>query len=149
MSKIQEIKDAQLAARKSRDSQTATLLTTIIGEAEMIGKTAGNRESTDAEVLQVLKKFEKNQIENVKFYTERNMPSAVAESKFEIEVINRFLPPKLTDIQVQKDIGALIHQMGLTKEQKSLGKIVPLLKETYGDQFDGQQVSAMFKQMIQ
>ena len=59
MSLIIEIKSAQLAARKARDSFTASSLTTLIGEAEMVGKNAG-REVTDAEVVAVLKKFVKN-----------------------------------------------------------------------------------------
>ena len=57
MSKLQEIKAAQLTARKERNTFKASLLTTLIGEAEMVGKSAGNRPSTDEEVLQVLNMY--------------------------------------------------------------------------------------------
>jgi uncharacterized protein YqeY len=145
---LQRIKAAQLAARKAHDDVRKTLLTTIIGEAEMVGKSAGNRESTDVEVLQVLKKFEKNQIENQKIYIDRRLPEAVAEAEFEIEVIRSFLPAKLTDMQVQTDIGTVMQQLNLSREQKSQGAVVKALKEMHGNAFDGQQVSTMFKNML-
>lgn len=145
---IETIKAAQLAARKARDAKTATLLTTIIGEAEMVGKSAGNRVSTDAEVLQVLRKFEKNQVENQKIYIDRRLPEAVAEAEFEIEVIRSFLPTKLTDLQVLKDIGTVMTEKGLAREVKSMGIVTKELKAKYGDQFEGQQVSTIFKNML-
>ena len=55
---LAEIKAKQINARKARLS-TATLLTTLIGEAEMVGKNQG-REVTDSEVLAMIKKFIKN-----------------------------------------------------------------------------------------
>jgi hypothetical protein len=59
MSLIQTIKADQVQARKAR-SASASILTTLIGEAEMIGKNAGDRESTDEEVIAIIKKFIKN-----------------------------------------------------------------------------------------
>jgi len=52
MSKLQDIKTAQLNARKNKVASVASLLTTVIGEAEMVGKNA-NREVTEAEVIKV------------------------------------------------------------------------------------------------
>ena len=48
---INQIKSDALEARKARQTNTATLLTTLYSEASMVGKNDGNRESTDAEVL--------------------------------------------------------------------------------------------------
>jgi uncharacterized protein YqeY len=146
MSKISEIKAAQLAARKAKDAFTATVLTTIIGEAEMVGKSLANRESTDAEVVTVLKKFEKNQLENVKLFTERGI--STEDALKEIAIIRQFLPKKLDDVQVKKDIEDLLISENLLKEQKSLGPITKLLKQHYKDQFAGQQVSNIFKGML-
>lgn len=148
MHKIDEIKEAQLVARKARDTFTATLLTTVIGEAEMVGKTIGNRTSTDEEVISVLRKFEKNINENIKIFTDRTMLDECVLAICERDIIQRFLPVKITNLQVQKDIGTLIYNLNLAKEQKSLGIIVKELKTKYGNQFDGQQVSSVFKGMM-
>jgi len=152
MSKILEIKAAQLVARKAKNTTTASLLTTVIGEAEMIGKSAGNRESTDAEVLAVLKKFEKNMLETIGYLTSGQSTSDFLVDKIniveaELEIIRQFLPTKLTDLQVQKDIGSIMTERNLVNEPKSLGIITKELKVKYGEQFDGQQISTQFKGM--
>ena len=64
MTLIEQIKAAQLTARKNRDAAAAASLTTLIGEAEMIGKNA-NRVVHDLEVVGILKKF----IDNIDFTT--------------------------------------------------------------------------------
>lgn len=148
MSKITEIKTAQLEARKARLSETATLLTTLVGEAEMAGKNAGNRAPTDEEVLVVLKKFEKNMLENLRIYGERNLTDRIFETQKELDIVRLYLPAKLTNLQVEKDIGTVMQKLNLAKEQKSLGIVVKELKAKYGEQFDGQQVSGTFKQML-
>jgi uncharacterized protein YqeY len=137
-----------LTARKARDTITATLLTTLIGEAEMIGKSAGNRESTDEEVLTVIKKFEKNMLENYRIYTERGMTEHQYTIEVELGIIRCFMPAKLTDEQVKADIKTLIEVHEWILEQKTMGKVVAGLKPMYGDQFDGQQVSGQFKAML-
>ena len=60
MTILESVKKAQLQARKEKRAVDASTLTTLIGEAEMIGKNDGNRASTDAEVVTVIKKFVKN-----------------------------------------------------------------------------------------
>ena len=50
---IENLKEDQLIARKNRDQIKATLLTTLIGEAEMVGKNTGNRSPFDEEVVSV------------------------------------------------------------------------------------------------
>lgn len=145
---IQKIKDSQLIARKARDTVKATLLTTLIGEAEMVGKSDGNRASTDVEVLQVVRKFEKNMRENEKIYQERNMPIQLWNIGIELDIIKEFLPQKISDGSVENDINSLLSAFGLAKDMKSMGAIGKELRQTYGDKYDGQQVSNIFKRMI-
>ena len=148
MNKIEELKLNLLNARKEKDKSLTLLLSTIVGECSAIGKSAGNRESTDAEVLQVLKKFEKNQLENVQIYAKVGDVERRIQAETEIAIIRQFLPAKLSDAQVLDDIKFLIGANGLALEQKSLGIITKSLKEKYGDQFDGQQVSTVFKGLL-
>ena len=63
MSLIEKIRVDQLASRKAAFNYPATnklqadLLTTLLGEEVMVGKNAGSRETTDAEVIAIVKKF--------------------------------------------------------------------------------------------
>jgi len=71
MTLMEQIKTAQVTARKT-GAQEASLLTTLLGEAAMVGKNA-NRETTDQEVVAVVKKFVKNIDEN---YHSTNQPQS-------------------------------------------------------------------------
>lgn len=146
---LAQIKAAQLDARKAKLTDTASLLTTVIGEAEMVGKNARNGSPTDAEVLQILRKFEKNMIENHHIFQERQMQKQLVEVEKELDTIRLYMPQKLTDLQVAKDIGMAMQKLGITSPtQKDMGAIVKELKEKQGEQFDGQQVSKQFKAML-
>jgi uncharacterized protein YqeY len=144
---ISKIKAAQITARKAKDAIRSTLLTTLIGEAEMVGKSAGNRASTDAEVLTVLKKFEKGMVENIAIYTKNDMRERLQLAEQEITIIREFLPQKLSDDQVMADIIAIMREQNLSAEQKSMGAVTKALKPKYGDQFDGGQISTVFKKL--
>ena len=62
---IEKIKHDQLVARKNRSTVESTLLTTLIGEADMVGKNNGNRDPFDEEVISVVKKFLKGVNETI------------------------------------------------------------------------------------
>ena len=149
MSKLQDIKTAQLNARKNKVASVASLLTTVIGEAEMVGKNA-NREVTETEVIQVLKRFEKGMTETIRFLIVAGIDNQdkIAMIEGELKIIRTFLPEKISDGQVLDDIRSIIGAEGLALEQKSLGVITTLLRGKYGEQFDGQQVSTQFKSIL-
>lgn len=145
---IAKLKEDQLTARKARLAVQASLLTTIIGEAEMVGKNAGNRAPTDDEVTSVLKKFEKNLMENERIFTERNMQDELTGAQRELLIVRLYLPKKIDDAQIKADIEDVVARLSLALEQKSMGAIVKELRGKYGVQFDGGQVSAVFKAML-
>ncbi len=148
MSILTKIKADQLLARKLRNIATASLLTTVIGESEMVGKNAGNREPTDAEVIGVLRKFEKNLKENLVIYDARHISAKATDTVFELLILEKYLPSKLTNSTIREDIRSVINEKNLPFEQKSMGTVVAVLKEKYGDQFDGRQVSSQFKECL-
>ena len=57
---IEQLRKDALDARKKGNAVAASLLVTLVSEAAMVGKNAGNRESTDDEVQAVIRKFLKN-----------------------------------------------------------------------------------------
>lgn len=146
MSKLQEIKASQLDARKNKFTSIASLLTTIIGESEMVGKNDNNRETTDDDVLKVLKRFEKGMIETLGYLKPGD--ARIADVEGELKIVRAFLPAKMTNEQVKDDIVCVMIANDLKYEQKSLGIITKELRAKYGDQFDGQQVSSQFKAML-
>jgi len=145
MSLIKDIKSDQLYSRKNKQASNATLLTTLIGEAEMIGKNNGNRETTDAEVVAVIKKFIKNNQELMSVVNPES--SGFNDAKIENDILTNYLPTQLTETElrsvVQKRIATLENI-----SPKIMGKIMAWLKETYNGQYDGRMASTIVKELL-
>lgn len=149
MTLIEQIKAAQLAARKNRDAATASTLTTLIGEAEMIGKNA-NRIVHDLEVTAIVKKF----IDNIKFTLEQFKlnPAAfqdgVEKHLSEKALLQKFLPEQLDLIQLTNIIVSIKTEIGATT-QKDMGKLMALLKSRHEGTYDGKMAASIVKTALQ
>jgi len=140
---INQIKSDALIARKARQTDTATLLTTLYSEASMIGKNAGNRESTDAEVLQVIEKFVKNANEIQNILLKKNKDVSHIEN--EILVLSRYLPQKMSYEELGHVIRGIIKGLTEDKSPKLMGEVMGMLKILHGGQYDGKLASEIVK----
>lgn len=145
MSLLSNIKAAQLQARKNRDAIATNVLTTLVGEAEAVGKNAGNRESTDAEVVAVVKKFIKNMDETLALITQ---PQAVADLQYERSIVSQYLPQQLTSDQLKGILESLTNELN-AHTLREMGKIMKVLKERFDGQYDGALASTLIKGMLQ
>lgn len=137
MSLLQQIKRDQLAARKNKQRVQASVLTTLIGEASIIGKNDGNRESTDAEVVAVVKKFIKGIDESLSY-------SASEQLLTEKTVLEQYLPVELSHEQLTE----LVVAYTSTNSNHNMGQVMKYFKETYPGQYDGKTLSSIVKQHI-
>jgi uncharacterized protein YqeY len=143
MSLIAQIKKDLMTARKARQQFEINSLTTLVGEAEMIGKNAGNRETTDEEVIKLIGKTVSGINDTVKLLPSTD--ARVADMLKERELISKYLPQAISDEKVKEDIAAVLKTFLLKVEPKSMGVVSKSLKEAYGLQYDGAQVSRIFK----
>lgn len=142
MSLIAEIKARNLDARKAKFAAVVNVLTPLIGEAEMVGKNAG-REVTDAEVIQMVKKFVKNIDETIRLLGDHDPRTLAAiGEKMTLESI---LPKQLSE-QELKDHIRDIHAGLVTHEGKAdMGSIMKMLKTRFDGLYDGKLASALIK----
>ena len=134
MSLMEQIKTMQVNARKSAFVE-ASLLTTLLGESAMVGKNAG-RETTDAEVVAVVKKFIKNIDETINELTTRNKDASVflAERK----VLEQFLPLQLTELALKS----------IAIKFTAMPEFMKFLKENHAGQYDGKLASSVAKSVF-
>lgn len=142
---LQRIKQQQLEARKTHRNSEASILTTLIGEAEMVGKNDGNRETTDGEVVAVVKKFIKNIDEVLKLVNKGS--NAFIICNIERTVLTSLLPHQLEDHQLEDVIVELIKELQLVS-LKDMGKAMKALKERYEGRYDGQKASTYLKEHL-
>ncbi|RWZ87186.1 MAG: hypothetical protein EO766_11665 [Hydrotalea sp. AMD] len=140
MSLLQQIRADLDAARKNKNQGLLTILTTLYSEAAMVGKTKRNAESTDEEVLSVVRKFKVGveEIQKIKGLTE--------ESINEVNVYEKYLPQQFTPEQLNNHINEIILDVG--KDPKNMGKVMGLLKAKYNGFYDGTKASQLVKELL-
>ena len=144
MSLLAQRKKDSLLARKAADRVRGTLLSTLIGEAEMVGKNAANRESTDEEVQQTIRKFLKNNQEALGVIKDEERRALLEQ---ESVILTAYLPPLASDAEVQAFITATVAALA-ERSPKQMGVVMGALKAKYGSDFDAKQASAWIKHAL-
>jgi hypothetical protein len=144
MSLLAQLKKDSMLARKAADGVRATLLSTLIGEAEMVGKNAGNRESTDDEVQQTIRKFLKNNQEALGVNTNAARRAALEQ---ESAILTAYLPPMASETEVKAFIADTVASLE-ERSPKQMGAVMGALKAKYGSSFDAKQANAWVKEAL-
>lgn len=147
MTLIESIKAAQVELRKQRSIEAAASLTTLIGEAEAIGKNDGNRQVSDAEVIGLIKKFVKNiEITLEAIRTTDIAGLKTADLQAEKRLYEVYLPKQLTEEQ----LCAVVQTIKKDTEAgpKDMGRVMSILKAKYDGQYDGKMASTVVKYVL-
>jgi len=145
MSLLNRIKSNQLQARKNKKKSLSTSLTTLLGEAAMMGKNNGDRESTDEEVIVVIKKFIKNNDEVIKITDAKSKAhkNAVEENL----CLTVYLPDQLNEDQISDIVAKCIENLNDTSSN-TMGEVMRFLKENYAGKYNGKQASRIVRELI-
>jgi uncharacterized protein YqeY len=141
MSLLQQIRADLDQARKDKNQFVLTILTTVYSEAAMVGKTKRNAESTDEEVLSVVRKFKLGVEEIEKF------KGSTAESFQEIRIYEKYLPQMLTADQLTAAIQDIIEHLP-ERSPKQMGVVMAKLKNEFLGRYDGTFASQTVKQLL-
>ncbi len=144
MSLLAQLKKDALVARKNAAAVRATLLSTLIAEAEMVGKNAGNRESTDDEVQATLRKFLKNNQEALAVIKDEARRAVLAD---EAAILAEYLPPMATEADVKAFIAETVAGLA-DRSPKSMGAVMGALKTRFGTGFDAKQANAWVREAL-
>ena len=149
MSLLNDIKAKQLELRKAQmhdkidRNVEISLLTTLFSEASVPGK-AAQRESTDAEVIAVIKKFVKNNDECMMSAGDRRDGDWCDRLTIERDLLELFLPKQLSTDELKDIIGGFVAANGIAGP-KGTGLVMKMLKETYDGLYDGKVASEIVK----
>lgn len=144
MSLFEQLKNDALDARKKADSVRATLLSTLIAEAGMVGKNAGNRESTDEEVQATIRKFLKNNQEALAVIKDEARRAVLHA---EADILTAYLPPMADEAEVRAFIAETVATLA-DRSPKSMGAVMGALKKKFGSGFDARQANAWVRDAL-
>jgi len=142
---IAELKKAMMKAKMEHDTLKNNLLSTLVGEAVMVGKNDGNRETTEQEVLNMIRKFVKNVNENIKILEE--MGKDTAKALREKEILESFLPKQLSVEELEKAVEAIASVLP-ERSVKMMGAVMAELKKKHDGLFDGKSASEIVKKVL-
>ena len=142
MSMLEVIKNDSIIARKARDTNKASLLATLFSEASMIGKNDGNRETTDAEVVKVVKKFIKGIDEMI------SVVGTKSRFPLEKEILSKYIPKQMDKEEMYDVVSNVLFIHKIERIPKNMGKVMALLKATYDGQYDGKVASQIVREKL-
>jgi len=99
------------------------------------------------EEIKIIQKLVKQRRESATIYKEQNRPDLYEKEVIEADVLEKYLPAKMSDEEITKIIKAIIDRVG-AKSAADLGKVMgPAMKELTG-KADGKEISAKVRQLL-
>ena len=150
MSLKQQIESKLNEALKAKDKNTyptLRLMVSAIKDAEIAGRSKGQKEVADSEVIAILKKMIKQRNESCEVYRKAGRKELLESETREIEVINVFLPKQLSEEETKKICEEIIKKVGASSI-KDMGKVMGDLKKTHGDVLDFSKVGSIIKTIL-
>lgn len=140
---LNRIREDSLAARKAREGDKASFLITLLAEASRPGKDDGNRESTDAEVLKVIKKF----IDNTEI-TLKALGAAASDARtraeLELAMLRAYQPKQATEAEVRAAVDTIVASLP-ERNLKQIGAVMGKLQAQFDGNFDKGLASTLVK----
>ena len=130
------------AAMKSGAKEELEVLRMLLSDAKNVAIASGAERTgiPDEVVLKVLKKGVKTRTESVEVYTKAGRDELAAREKAQIEVIQRYLPAQLSEVEVEVVVDTVIVELGAT-DKKAMGQVIKAVMAKLGGAGDGGMVS--------
>ncbi|MBJ6979898.1 MULTISPECIES: GatB/YqeY domain-containing protein [unclassified Luteimonas] len=146
MSLKQRLTDDMKASMKGGDKASLGVIRLV--QAAVKQREVDERvELDDVQVLAVMEKMVKQRKDSVSQFEAAAREDLAAIERAEIEVIQRYLPEKMGEAEVQAAIDAAIAETG-AGTPADMGKVMAVLKPKLAGQADMGQVSALLKKSL-
>jgi len=145
-----QIEDKLNEALKAKDKNTyptLRLIVSAIKDAEIAGRSKGQKEIKDSDITGILKKMIKQRNESCEVYKKAGRTELLENETKEINVINTFLPKQLSEEETKKICEEVIKSVGASS-MKDMGKVMGALKSKHADTLDFSKVSGIIKGLL-
>ncbi len=147
--RIQEDMKNAMRAKEAQRLNTIRLLLAAIKEREIQERQSGERiDLEDTHVLAVIEKMIKQRRDSIEQYQNAGRQELADVEKAEIDVLETYLPPALSETEIQQFITQTISSLGASGI-KDMGKVIAQLKPQLQGRADMGIVSAKVKQFLQ
>jgi uncharacterized protein YqeY len=102
--------------------------------------------STEDE-LKIIQKLVKQRRESAVIYKEQNRPDLYEKEVIEADVLEKYLPAKMSDAELHKIVKGIIDRLG-AKSPADMGKVMGVATKELAGKADGKEISAMVKSIL-
>jgi uncharacterized protein YqeY len=132
-------------AMKARDQASVSTLRMIqstLKDRDIAARPAAQID--DAAIIDMLQKMVRQRQESIALYKQGNRPELVEKEQAEIDLIERYMPKKLSDAEQDAAILKAIADTGAASI-KDMGKVIGVLKTEYAGRMDFAKVGPAVK----
>ena len=150
MSLRKQIEDKLNQALKAKDKNTyptLRLVVSAIKDAEIAGRSKGQKELSDGDIMAILKKMVKQRNESCEVYKKAGRNELLENETKEISIINTFLPKQLNEEETKKICNEVIKSIGASS-MKDMGKVMGAIKSRHGDAVDFSAAGKIIKEIL-
>jgi uncharacterized protein YqeY len=147
MGQLTETIRAELtAAMKARDAERLSTLR-MLQSAFKYQQIESGHELSDEEAMTVIRKAVKQRLDSIEQYTKGNRPELAEKERREMELLKTWLPPELTDEEIEAGIREIIASTG-AQSKKDMGKVMKEASSRYKGRADGKKIQEIVSRLL-
>jgi uncharacterized protein len=131
---LEQVRADVISAMKAGERDVAVALRMLVSELQKDGKEGAGDE------LAVLRREHKRRLDAATQFEDANRPDLAHKEQAEAVMIARYLPPDLSDDQLDEIIAAAIAETGATSP-RDMGSVMKVVKDRAGGLVDGKRAS--------
>ncbi|HEX7150080.1 MAG TPA: GatB/YqeY domain-containing protein [Thermoanaerobaculia bacterium] len=139
-----DLTDAMKTQQKEKLSVLRMLQTSL--KNEQINHGAGY-ELSDEEAMTVIRKAVKQRQDSIEQFTNGGRPELAEKERSELEILKTYLPPELTDEELESGVREIIASTGAASK-KDLGKVMKEASAKYKGRVDGKKIQELVSRLL-
>ena len=144
---ISKIEEDIIKALREKDKDRLIVLRSLKSAVKYQQIELG-RELEEDEVISVLAGQVKSRQQAIELYLQGNRPELAEKETREIEIINFYLPPKMSEAEMEVEVDKAITELNASS-MKDMGLVMKTIKEKLGNQADGKILSDIVRKKLQ
>lgn len=135
---------------KKKEADRVLTLRSIVSQKkdkEIELRATDQKEILDSDVVNILNKMMKQRKESIEMYEKGNRGDLAEKEKFEISVIEEFLPKQMSDDEIVKSCKEAINE-SQAQSIKDMGKAMKILKDKYLGTMDFAKAGKILKDQL-
>ena len=146
------LSNTKIAMKESQSDPQAKITLSVLrmlnSEVKYKKIDAKSESITDEMVLEVINSMIKKRRDSVEMYEKGNRPELADNELNEIKTLSKYLPPQLSDDELQNVVKQTIDKLSLTSI-KEMGKAMGILSKQLKGKAEGSRISAIVKSILQ